>query len=133
MVLLLKEAVFTPDMASPRAARAFVRRTLDERGLPPDAAVLLVSELATNAVLHARTDFLVRVHVTDRLVRVEVQDANERPPLIGHTPAEATSGRGLHLVQSLASTWGVEGRADGKIVWFELPSEADDRERAFAS
>src|SRR5688500_8328200 len=67
--------------------------------------------------------------------RVEVEDANERPPSIAHTPPEATSGRGLHLVQSLAESWGVEGRMAGKLVWFELSHDNEggrgrDREAA---
>ena len=126
-------AEFTPDLNSPRAARSFVRRALDDSGVSADLAVLLISELATNAVLHARTDFVVSVRIEDRRVRVEVQDANERPPVIGHTPPEATSGRGLHLVQSLSSSWGVEGRPEGKIVWFEVPTDDFARHDAFAS
>ena len=129
---VFEEAVFTPHMGSPRAARAFVRRVLDEHATSADLAVLLISELSTNAVLHARTDFTVRVSAVSTGVRVEVQDANERSPVIGHTPSEATSGRGLHLVQALASSWGVEGRPEGKIVWFEVPLDVDLREDAFA-
>ena len=122
------EAEFTPDLASPRAARRFVADVLDDTSLPVDLILLLVSELATNAVLHARTDFTVRVVVDDGVhrARVEVEDGNERPPSIAHTPAEATSGRGLQLVQSLAESWGVEGRIAGKLVWFELSDHADD-------
>lgn len=131
--MLHDEAVFTPDLHSPRAARSFVRRALDSSGVSADLAVLLISELATNAVLHARTDFVVSLSIEERSVRVEVQDANERPPVIGHTPAESTSGRGLHLVQSLSSSWGVEGRPEGKIVWFEVPTDAFVHEDAFAS
>ncbi|HVM08988.1 MAG TPA: ATP-binding protein [Acidimicrobiales bacterium] len=127
-----EEAVFSPDLASPRVARSFLRRTLDAAGVSADLAVLLVSELATNAVLHARTDFAVRIWIERDHVRVEVQDANERPPMIGHTPAESTSGRGLHLVQTLSTSWGVEGRPDGKTVWFVVPFD-HDREDAFAS
>jgi anti-sigma regulatory factor (Ser/Thr protein kinase) len=133
LLVLHDEAVFTPDLHSPRAARSFVRRALDASGVSADLAVLLISELATNAVLHARTDFVVSVDIDERSVRVEVHDANERPPVIGHTPAEATSGRGLHLVQSLSSSWGVEGRPEGKTVWFEVPTDAFVHEDAFAS
>jgi anti-sigma regulatory factor (Ser/Thr protein kinase) len=122
------EAEFTPDLASARAARRFVASVLEGTRLPVDMIVLLVSELATNAVLHARTDFTVRVEVDELadVARVEVEDANERPPSIAHTPAEATSGRGLQLVQALAESWGVEGRMAGKLVWFELSARAMD-------
>ena len=74
----------------------------------------------------------MRLTKDDDVVRVEVQDANERPPSIAHTPPEATSGRGLQLVQVLATAWGVVGRADGKVVWFELDVRDHDRESAFA-
>ena len=110
---------------------------LDGCPFPVDLIVLLVSELATNAVLHARTDYVVRVGIDDdaERVRIEVEDANERPPSIVHTPPEATSGRGLQLIQTLAEAWGVEGRIAGKLVWFEMSSHDDgsrgwDREAA---
>ena len=135
--MLLDQAVFVPDVSSPRRARSFVRRVLRDHDLVADAAILLVSELATNAVLHARTDFAVRLYLfrSDGLlvVRVEVEDANERPPMIAPTPAEATSGRGLLLVQRMAHGWGVDNSHDGKVVWFEVPVEATFRASAFAS
>jgi hypothetical protein len=55
------------------------------------------------------------------VLRVEVHDGNSRHPTPSPAPADATSGRGLHLVESLAERWGVEGTPDGKVVWFELP------------
>ncbi|HEX4978750.1 MAG TPA: ATP-binding protein [Acidimicrobiales bacterium] len=129
---MVAEAVFRPDIRCVRAARDHVRRALDEHGVFSELAVLLASELATNAVLHARTDFTVRLLVDDETVRVEVEDANARPPVIGYTPTEATSGRGLHLVQDLARAWGVVSRPDGKVVWFELPVHAAVRADATA-
>ena len=130
---MVRELVLAPEVDSPRLARAFVRRALAESGLTSELAVLLISEVATNAVLHARTDFVVRVHSSDERIRVEVADGNQRPPVIGHTPAEATSGRGLHLVQALSRAWGVEGHADGKTVWFEVGLDEIARPGAFAS
>ena len=127
-----QRAVFTPELGSVRSARRWTARILEVNNCNPELAVLLVSELATNAVLHARTDFAISIHLDTGKVRVEVQDANERPPIIGHTPPEATSGRGLHLLQALSDAWGVESRTEGKIVWFEVPS-GHDREDAFAS
>jgi two-component sensor histidine kinase len=132
--LLLEQAVLVPDVSSPRRARSFVRRVLRDHELVADSAVLMVSELATNAVLHARTDFAVRVLLTrsdgESIVRVEVEDANERPPMIGPTPTEATSGRGLQLVQRMATAWGVEPSHQGKVLWFEVPAEATARANA---
>jgi two-component sensor histidine kinase len=71
---------------------------------------LLVSELATNAVLHARTSFAVRVTMTAKAIRVSVTDHSFLHP----------TGRGLHLVDSLSDRWGVLLEPPGKTVWFEL-------------
>ena len=83
--------------------------------------MLLTNELISNAVLHARTDMELRLRTWDDGLRVEVHDGNTRRPSPSLTPADATSGRGLHLVESLADRWGVDGTPDGKVVWFELP------------
>lgn len=113
---------FPAQPESVAAARRFVERVLDAQGLDGElreAAVLLASELVTNAVLHARSEMLVRVEVEHRL-RVEVRDANPRVPQASEVPLEALSGRGLHLVEALADQWGIEPGPDGKVVWFEL-------------
>jgi two-component sensor histidine kinase len=131
------EAEFTPELASARQARRLVDDALRASHTPPDLAVLLVSELATNAVMHARTDFIVRVEVRGagrHHVRVEVEDENEREPAIASVPLEATSGRGLQVVAALADSWGVERRPRGKVVWFELVSPSpEDESRQQAS
>lgn len=103
-------------------ARRFASSTLEEWGVDADTVdtvVLLVSELATNAVLHARTPFTV---VIDQIrgVRVEVHDGDPRPPHARDYGPDAASGRGLHLVEALATTSGTEVSARGKAVWFEL-------------
>ncbi|WP_043271047.1 ATP-binding protein [Streptomyces sp. CT34] len=84
-----------------------------------DVATLLVSELVTNALVHADGGAVVTARVTDRL-RVEVRDfAAGRPePRAGTT--DGTSGRGLMLVRSLADAWGIRSEGAGKCVWFEL-------------
>jgi two-component sensor histidine kinase len=135
------EAEFTPDLGSARLARRFADDSLASVDVDADLAVLLVSELATNAVMHARTDFIVRVWVNnDRGVRIEVEDENERRPSVAYAPIEATSGRGLQLVQTLSDAWGVDARQHGKVVWFELSEQVPDAakqrsnsEDAFAS
>jgi DNA-binding NarL/FixJ family response regulator len=131
------------DPRSPRVARAFVRRTLESWRLqrPLDTAVLLVSELVTNAVLHAGTDVRVILRLTEHTARVEVADQSSMPPSLPrynhNPPAErasersnavhgrpaeaAASGRGLRMVSSLARRWGTyHESAGGKTVWFEL-------------
>jgi anti-sigma regulatory factor (Ser/Thr protein kinase) len=91
---------------------------LDSADLP-----LLVSELATNAVLHARSDFEVTVIRLPQRVRVEVFDQNTRLPSFAVAPRDAHSGRGLMLVQGLSGAWGVESHSDsGKTIWFEVPT-----------
>ncbi len=85
-----------------------------------DCAVLLVSELATNVTLHARTDVEVAVRLEDASLRAEVRDWNSRLPQRCLPPEGATTGRGLQLVDDMAWRWGVEGDGDGKVVWFEL-------------
>jgi anti-sigma regulatory factor (Ser/Thr protein kinase) len=85
-----------------------------------DRLALLVSELATNAVLHARTEFSISVHSLGRKVRICVEDGNPSLPVAKDYGPTAATGRGIALVEALSSRWGVEQKAAGKIVWFEL-------------
>jgi two-component sensor histidine kinase len=99
-------------------ARHFVANRVQDPEVAQLAA-LLVSELATNAVVHARTPFEVRVKI-GRCLRVEVDDEiGGRPRLKTHHPSGG-HGRGLHVVDAMASSWGVQEVAAGKRVWFEL-------------
>ncbi|MFZ0251883.1 MAG: SpoIIE family protein phosphatase [Acidimicrobiales bacterium] len=95
------------------------------RGGDADALVLMLSELATNAVQHAATDFEVTVHVAPdgRRVRVEVSDEAPGFPTPLNDVTDAPHGRGLHIVRALADAWGVDMRRDqpGKTVWFSSP------------
>lgn len=108
--------------ASARAARAFVDEVLTNSAARDctDTANLLVSELVTNALLHARSDVEVVVRVEEATVRVEVHDAAERLPVRIAEPGETLAGRGLHILDALAADWGAEPRTGGKAVWFEL-------------
>ena len=114
---------FEADQVSARSARRFaVQRSL-ELGASTDVAdtiALLTSELVTNAVMHARTDIHVTVVLEGGRVRVCVRDENTRMPAPVIAPIDATSGRGLHLVQSAATAWGIQTDEDGKTIWFEL-------------
>ena len=83
--------------------------------------VMAANELATNAVLHARTEFTVRVLIDAYRVRVEVSDGNTRMPQPCLTPADATSGRGLAIVDGSGLQWGAERHARGKTVWVQAP------------
>ncbi len=87
-----------------------------------ETAELCTSELATNAVLHARSPVLLVASRTPEGVRIEVQD--EAPGVVeaGSLETAGERGRGLALVDALASCWGVDQHEGGKSVWFELHS-----------
>jgi anti-sigma regulatory factor (Ser/Thr protein kinase) len=111
-----------------RDARRFVRQLLDGDWPPAfrDAAVLGVSELVTNACLHARSEITVVVHLRADGLRIEVADDSPARPREQQPGLMATSGRGLRLLSSFG-TWGVgpplDGRS-GKTVWFEPSATA---------
>ncbi|MFF3846748.1 SpoIIE family protein phosphatase [Streptomyces sp. NPDC002328] len=110
-----------------RHARRFTRRTLRAWGVPADAmdaALLVVSELVTNALVH--TDGRVRLDlglISHRL-RLAVTDASPRTPV--KPPGltwEATGGRGILLVEAVSDAWGTVPVSGGKQVWSEIPLE----------
>ncbi|MFD7700348.1 ATP-binding protein [Streptomyces caelestis] len=109
-------------------ARHFVAALVAEKG-PVDDAVLIVSELATNAVRHSRSGsaggwFLVMVGFGDGLVRIEVVDqGGERVPHLCDVTSQEEGGRGLLLIASCAKDWGVKNWPDGRSVWAELAWE----------
>lgn len=115
-------ASFTGSPAGARAARYFVRDALagsDDSSL--DTILLLTSEVATNAVLHTDGMFEVQVEVlADGGVRVSVTDDSTQVPQPRVAPVDATTGRGLTLVDALARAWGVDDHRHGKVVWFEV-------------
>lgn len=103
-------------------ARRFCTSTLRRWGADPDVVStceLLVSELATNAVLHARTSFTVALRSVPRL-RVEVADGDSTPPCAKDHEVDSGSGRGLQLVDALSAAHGADPAAPGKRVWFEI-------------
>ena len=109
--------------AIPAARRFASQHLLDFHGEQKvvDTTRLLVTELATNAVMHAHSPIRLTVESDDDSVRVEVRDDDPRPIGRPVAPApEATSGRGLWLVDALAHTWGVNGNDRGKTIWFEV-------------
>ncbi|HEV3226286.1 MAG TPA: ATP-binding protein [Acidimicrobiales bacterium] len=109
-----------PVPSSAGAARRFVAAALGSSDEVAELAVLLVSELASNAVLHARTAFELAVHVTADCIRVEIKDGNHTMPALKSYVTESITGRGLHMVAASAHRWGFESEPDGKVVWFEL-------------
>lgn len=114
---------FESDPALVRLARSFVARTLRQWELDAfvNDAQLVASELASNAVLHARTEIRLTLRSDGAAwVRIEVEDHNSRMPSQLACPTDATSGRGLAMVERLATSWGVARDGDGKTVWAEL-------------
>jgi hypothetical protein len=87
-----------------------------------DRAILLVSELVSNAVKHVGgvAHLVLHVQLSDSLLRVAVADSSLSPPVVRQPGTGDPGGHGLVLVDSLASRWGTDGRGSGKQVWFEL-------------
>lgn len=111
------------DLAGVRQARRFVTDTLTRWDLDDlaDEASVVVTELAANAVIHARSEYVVRLVVTPHAVRIEVCDHGPGTPEPQPPTPGSESGRGLFLVSSLSASWGVDRTDDGdKVVWSEL-------------
>ena len=107
---------------SARRARRFVVAALDALGVSGarDTAELLVSELVTNAVVHGGSGVRVSVESTEGRVRVSVSDESPTVPILRNPVPEDEHGRGMFLVATLSSRWGVDPSTPGKCVWFEL-------------
>ena len=107
------------DAASPREVRHLVRGFLAGRdGLPVDDAVLVADELVCNAQRHGSSPRVCRLTLTGQRVRIEVDDTSP-DPVRQRTP-DRYGGRGLLLVDQLATAWGVRRYPDHKTVWAEL-------------
>ena len=112
-----------PDPTSARTARRFLRARLGEAGVADsriDDAELLVSELVTNAVVHAGSAIALAVNVFAHAVRVEVEDGSPAHPVSYRAPDTSTTGRGWDLVRMLADAYGVADSRSGKVTWFSL-------------
>ncbi len=104
-------------------ARHFVRDILSDQARETvEAAELMASELATNCVRHAHSDFELAIHLSRDEIRVEVSDHGEGQPVLRSPTPREQSGRGLRIVQELAEDWGITPSPNGKLVWFSLPS-----------
>ena len=122
-----------PEAHSPGDARQFVRRVLADWRVEAaeDTLVLLVSELATNVVLHARTAYDVVLERRGDVVRLSVLDDSTSGPVRRRTGLRSATGRGLALVESMSSEWGrtddqfLSGRAKG--IWVEVSTSPDEQ------
>ena len=86
-----------------------------------DAALVVVSELASNALRHAKSGFTLSIDEDEHRIRIEVIDRGGGWPVPVEVRATPTSGgMGLHLVEALADRWGAVERPQGKLVWAEI-------------
>jgi DcmR-like sensory protein/histidine kinase-like protein len=114
-------AEFDPDLEAPRRVRALLRSALSELPVNQDlieCGTLAASELAANAVLHARTPFRLLVQARESSLWIAVEDRSplrDRREVLGRTP------HGLALIAAFALRWGVTPYNNGKVVWAELP------------
>ena len=117
-----RELSVTPSSAAPRAAREFLREALANRDLDGFGQVseLLTTELVANVVDHVGCDITLRVFARSDSVRVEVDDTSAEVPTLQGQNSSTPRGNGMLLVDGLATRWGVDARAAGKTVWFEL-------------
>jgi anti-sigma regulatory factor (Ser/Thr protein kinase) len=115
---------FAAETDSPRAARHFLVDALRQRGYEGpilDDAQIVLSELASNAVIHAGSPFAVALRAGGSVLRISVHDDSPVIPTLREDDS-LPSGRGLRLVAALSRSWGVEMAGDGKRVWAELPA-----------
>lgn len=124
-----RRTVLTVAQAEPEriaGARRHVRELLHDWADPDqiDSAVLMVSEMITNVLVHTDGDALLVAEVIgepgSRRMRAEVSDGSDDLPHKRHPGELASSGRGLVLMELLADEWGVDPRGEGKSIWFEL-------------
>ena len=119
---LVTRRAFDRSAVSVAQARLFVAAALADGGLVSpvvDLALVAVSEMATNAVNHARTGFEVAVD-TGRSVRITVTDASNQLPELHHFNLWGERGRGVAFLDATAHRWGVEREGEGKRVWWEV-------------
>jgi anti-sigma regulatory factor (Ser/Thr protein kinase) len=118
-----------PHPASVGVARRFTIDTLRRWGREDltTSGALLVTELVTNAILHARTMIQVILERREDVVRVEVRDGSPVRPALRNHGLDATTGRGLALVSKLAESWGVDVGGAGKVVWAQLTEDWDEQ------
>jgi anti-sigma regulatory factor (Ser/Thr protein kinase) len=120
---------FPLDPTSASAARRFVGDVLVQWQLESivHQVTLMTSELVTNSVLHTSGELELALGADDERLHVEVVDHSERLPELQAPDIDAPGGRGLMIIEALSDRWGVDTRATGKAVWFEVLVPADAR------
>jgi len=107
---------------APALARGFVFTTLESWAVCETFTdvPLLASELVTNAVRHANGDVALSLRLECDRVRVAVSDESSETPVMSDLASARNGGWGMHIVDRLASSWGLETSDDGKTVWCEV-------------
>jgi hypothetical protein len=121
------ERTFNWGIFAPREARRFVAEILSNLDRPDlvDDALLVVSELATNAVVHARSPFTVTLSSDADKIKIAVRDGSPAIPELGSDDPLEPGGEGLKLVAAVCSRWGADLLGNGKVVWAELSARID--------
>ena len=116
------ETQFPNAMTACALARAFLRSGLQTWKLDGFGEIteLLTAELVSNVVRHVHAPMTLRVIRQAGRVRVEVDDPSVEPPELQHPDDQTMRGRGIFLVDALATDWGTNVHANGKTVWFEI-------------
>lgn len=120
--LVVEEVELAPQPTAVREARCVAARVCSAAKVPPEVcetAILLASELVTNAVIHAQPPVRMTVVANAAEIRVEVSDGAQQLPVLRERSC-TPGGRGMYLVHNCASRWGVQPDARGKVVWFEI-------------
>jgi anti-sigma regulatory factor (Ser/Thr protein kinase) len=117
-------------VASPAQARREVSRFAADHDVSTraDVALLVLSELVTNAVLHGAEPIQASVSCDDDALRIEVFDGDRNTSELGPVGARGggqPGGRGLQIVASLSRSWGITTHDDGKTVWAEVALTRD--------
>jgi anti-sigma regulatory factor (Ser/Thr protein kinase) len=132
-------AEFPAEHNSPGDARRLVVSALRERGYDDalvDDTALVLSELASNAILHADSPFSIEIRVENSMLRIAVEDTSRQAVARGDGLI-ARAGHGLGVIDVLCARWGVEENAGGKVVWaelaYEMPAGEDVRPGALST
>ncbi|HEX2038732.1 MAG TPA: PAS domain S-box protein [Acidimicrobiales bacterium] len=121
MAVVHRRVALPPVRESARAARRLLREIVHDVGRDDwlDCAELALSEVVTNATLHAHTEIEVLVDVSPEVLCVQVRDHDKTLPIERHYGEEAVTGRGLGLVAAVTQRCGVQSLGEaGKVVWF---------------
>jgi two-component sensor histidine kinase len=122
---LRRQASFSPVAASASAARQVASQTLNEWDLngAEEATLLVVTELTSNGVRHAKTNLTLTLTYDGNRLRVEMSDQNEQLPVPSPASVHTHRGWGLRLINELSSDWGTIINPDGKTVWVDFDGD----------